>query len=65
MILGKPRAHFSDRARAIKAADRSLELVSGDYEFLPLLYDVSRDTIIEKMENTLSTTRMTRTSPTG
>ncbi len=50
LTLGRPRVHFSDRAEAIKAAERSLKLVPGDHEFLTLLHDIGRSITIEEME---------------
>ena len=40
--LGKLRSHFGDRAGALAAADRGLELVPGDYEFTTLRQEIEK-----------------------
>ena len=41
--LGKLRSHFGDRAGALAATDRGLELVPGDYEFTTLRQEIERE----------------------
>ena len=48
--LGKLRAHFGDRAGALEAAERGLQLVPGDYEFLTLRQEIGAGATIEEME---------------
>ena len=48
--LGKLRSHFGDRAGALAAADRGLELVPGDYEFTTLRQEIEKGATLEEME---------------
>lgn len=47
---GKLRAHFGDRAGALEAVDRGLELVPGDYEFTTLRREIQEGRSLEEME---------------
>lgn len=48
--LGKLRAHFGNREGALEAAEKGLELVPGDYEFINLNEEINRGASIEEME---------------
>ena len=48
--LGRLRSHFGDRDGALAAADRGLDLVPEDHEFLTLRQDILADRTLEQME---------------
>ena len=50
LLLGRLRSHFGDRAGALAAADRGLELVPGDYEFRTLRQEIEAGATLEEME---------------
>ena len=47
---GKLRAHFGDKAGALDAVARGLELVPGDYEFTTLRREIEEGRTLEEME---------------
>lgn len=47
---GKLRAHFGDKAAALQAVARGLELVPGDYEFQTLEREILSGCTLEQME---------------
>lgn len=48
--VAKLRSHFNDKAGAINAVQKGLELVPGDYEFLTLLTEIKERRSLEEME---------------
>ena len=48
--LGRLRSHFGDRAGALEAARRGLDLVPGDHEFLTLEEDIRQGRDLAQME---------------
>lgn len=50
LTAGKLRAHFGDKAGALEAAARGLELVPGDYEFTTLRREIEEGRTLEEME---------------
>ena len=48
--VGKLRAHFGDKAGALKAVRQGLELEPGDYEFLTLKKEIKAGATLEQME---------------
>lgn len=50
LTLGRLRSHFGDLRGAVQAAERGLELVPGDHEFLTLMSDLENGLTLEQME---------------
>lgn len=48
--VAKLRSHFGDKAGALAAAERGLELVPGDYEFTVLRQEIEDEATLEQME---------------